>query len=154
MSAPKISGSKRTLTASIVLNAVAHGLGGIAAAQHLSNADLGGVLNKTDDTAGNYRNGNSEMGVVALSLAIKEWGPAFGDQALAPTGYRLCPISVEQTEVAVIARETGAFLAELLTYFADGSLNHQEMLALAKTVRPLMPMLQSLLAQADAIEGV
>lgn len=70
---------------SSALEAIAKALGEIKRADHLTYADLGAVLGKSEDQAAKYCDGTATMDFITFGRGRKEWGSRF-------TGYfdRLC----------------------------------------------------------------
>lgn len=159
MTTRKILGTVRTVTATNVLNAVGKGLSDVASAKSLTNNDLARILNKSDDTVGNYRNSASEMGVTAFAFATEKWGAEFADPLLNELGYRLCPIDAEDGNPHRTATDISHLLASFLEALStdedgDGNpLDHTDVLKLAKFIRPLMPKLQAILDRAEALRS-
>lgn len=80
-----IHGLLGTYSASRALDALARALGEIKAQDHLTYADIGAVLGKSEDQAAKYCDGSATMDAVTFGRGRREWGSRF-------TGYfdRLC----------------------------------------------------------------
>lgn len=77
MSAPQIHGSRRTLSASSVLDAVGDDLLRIKMEDRLRWADLGEVLGKSEDQAAKYADGSASMDVISFAKGRAHWGSRF-----------------------------------------------------------------------------
>lgn len=77
MGKPTFHGRNRTLTASLILGAVADDLAQIKDEDGLTLLDIGRVLGKSDDQAGKYCLGAADMGLVSYSLGRREWNGRF-----------------------------------------------------------------------------
>lgn len=77
MSAPQIHGSRRTLSASSVLDAVGDDLLHIKMEDRLRWADLGEVLGKSEDQAAKYADGSAAMDIVSFAKGRAHWGSRF-----------------------------------------------------------------------------
>jgi succinyl-CoA synthetase alpha subunit len=92
MSTPQIHGRYRTVPASLLLKAIGDALEEIKDEDKATDADLGAVLGKHEDTAARYRTGLAEMPVVSFLRGCREWDGRFANAALGLVGMRLAPI--------------------------------------------------------------
>jgi hypothetical protein len=74
VNAPLIHGTRRTLSASAMLDIIGADLIQIRHEDGLTWSDMGRVLGKSEDQAAKYADGSAEMGVVAYLFARREWG--------------------------------------------------------------------------------
>jgi len=77
MTKPTIHGTRRTLTASSILEAIGGELSLIREQDGLTWKDVGRVLGKSEDQAAKYADGSAEMGIVAFAFAKREWNGRF-----------------------------------------------------------------------------
>ena len=92
MTAPHIHGPYRTVPASLLLSTLGDSLEAIKSEDRATDADLGQVVGKHEDTAARYRTGLAEMGVVSFLRGCREWDGRFANPVLALVGMRLTPI--------------------------------------------------------------
>jgi hypothetical protein len=71
------SGKRPVFSASSVLEALGADLELIKRQDKLTYADIGAVLNKSEDQAAKYCEGTAEMGVVAFARGAREWNGRF-----------------------------------------------------------------------------
>lgn len=77
---PRFHGKAKTVSASDMVNALAGALGEIRQQDHLTWADMGAVLGKSDDQAAKYADGSAVMDITTFWRARAAWGSRF-------TGY-------------------------------------------------------------------
>ncbi len=92
MSEPHIHNRYRTIPASQMLNTLGESLERIKTQDCATDADLGAVLGKSDDTAARYRTGLAEMPVVAFLRGCREWDGRFANDVLGLVGMKLSPV--------------------------------------------------------------
>lgn len=129
MSAPLIHGIGRTVTASLLLEAVADRLSTIRNEDNLRWSDIGGVLHKSEDQAAKYADGSAEMGFVAYARAKLAWGDRFsgGVDALLKAAHT--PVNAHVAQSCVL--RAALALAEALE---DGDLSVEEIRANRSTL--------------------
>lgn len=160
MTARKISPAPRIVTTEMVRTAQGAALGAVKARHGLSNDTMAELLGKSDaKTAKQYLAGESTMDLAAFARALNDpaFGPEFGNQVLGPlAGLNLVSVdsdgshAPDETMTAQVADLSSA----LVKAFMDRRLDHQEILALAKMLRPLMPKFQFVVGEADRLNGV
>jgi hypothetical protein len=148
----------RTLTTSFVRTATGNALGRVKAATGLSNQEIAERLGKSDRaSAADLIAGETTMDLLAFikALADPNFGAAFGNDVLGQTvGMNLCPAGdLDDAGLAGLPVGLSELLTAFLRAYADMKLNHQEVLALAGMLRPLIPHLQSIIAEADRVRG-
>ncbi len=92
MSAPHIHNRYRTVPASLLLGTLGSSLETIKAEDGATDADLGAVLGKHEDTAARYRTALGEMGVVSFLRGCREWDGRFANDVMGLVGMRISPI--------------------------------------------------------------
>lgn len=121
MSKPTIHGKRRAFSASAVLEAVAGDLAQIKAEDHLTYADLGAVLGKSEDQAAKYCAAEADMGLVSYARGKREWNGRFTGSlerlcdATRPgkVDDRLCHTSLLEAALAfAVALQDGDFSPE------------------------------------------
>ncbi len=120
----------------------------------MSDAAIAERLGKENrKSAASYIAGTTSLDLLGFLNAIQddELGDEFGNDVLRLVHRRLCPITAERAPVDQVATEVAGFLTSLLRAWSDKKIDHREKLALAKLLRPLMPKLQAIIADADAV---
>lgn len=77
--------------------------------------------------------------------------PSALDEVLALYGLRLCPAFSKSANDMELAAGLGHSLSELIDRIRDGTRCHLDTLALAELFRPLMPQMQAVIDEADAM---
>jgi hypothetical protein len=96
MTAPQIHPRFRTVPASLLLKTLGESLEAIKSEDEATDADLGAVLGKSDDTAARYRTGLAEMPIVAFLRGCGKWDGRFANAALALVGMKLSPLDAAE----------------------------------------------------------
>ena len=143
MSDQTIHGETAPYSASRALSALGKALGEIKAADHLTYADLGAVLGRSEDQAAKYCEGTATMDAVTFGRAKKEWGGRF-------TGYfdRLCDncqpgrASDRQCESSVLKAALALSVA-----LQDGKITPAEIRAERGTIEDARDALEGLLVK-------
>jgi len=79
--------------------------------------------------------------------------PTALDEVLREFGFCLRPLSAEAANDLTTAAGVISAMGELVRAMDDGRRDHNETLAVAQLLRPYMPALQGILAQADELRG-
>lgn len=128
----------------------------VKARSGMSDTALAERLGKADrKSAVSYIAGTTSLDLHAFLNGIQdeELGDEFGNDVLRLVNRRLCPVTVEPAPVDQVAADLAGFLTSLLRAWSDHRLDHREKLALAKLLRPLMPKLQAIIADADLVRA-
>lgn len=128
MSDPHIHNRYRTIPASKMLNTLGESLERIKSQDGATDADLGAVLGKSDDTAARYRTGLAEMPVVAFLRGCREWDGRFANDVLGLVGMRITPVDAS----SACDRQSVTALCALLAKWSaalenDGQIDDQEL---------------------------
>jgi hypothetical protein len=128
----------------------------------LSQQAIAEKLGKQDrKSAADYLAGDSDPGLIGflLGIADPDLGDEYGNGVLKRVNRRLCPLEEEGGNHHRTAADLSRLVATLLDALsedADGDgdpLDHQDVLALDRIIRPLMPKLQAILSRADRLRG-
>lgn len=76
------------------------------------------------------------------------------DEVLALYGLKICPRGVSPSADMSTIAEMAGVLARFADAISDGHRDHRETLSLADQLRPLLPKLTSIVAEADEYRGV
>lgn len=146
------------------LSVCAQALHRVKARLTLSERDIADLAGKSDRKSGkSYLAGETDMGVVGFlrfAAAIGEIeGPAakaaFVSDVLRPlTGMTAMPVlDAGEIDMDALQLALGHLNLTALKAWVDRRVDHQELLALADDARVVLPMLGSLMAEADRIRG-
>lgn len=131
MTTPHIHGRYRTVPASLLLKTLGDSLEEIKAEDRATDADLGQVLGKHEDTAARYRTALAEMGIVSFLRGCREWDGRFANAALALVGMRLTPLDAgegnDRGSVTALCGLIGEIAAALEN---DGEVDDAELAAM------------------------
>lgn len=75
------------------------------------------------------------------------------DEVLASYGFRLTPLHATAANDMVAAAGVINAMGELVKALSDGKRDHNETLSIASLIRPHMPHLTAILAEADRLRG-
>jgi hypothetical protein len=75
------------------------------------------------------------------------------DELFAGYGLKIAPLHAEAANDLVTAAGVIDAMGELVKAMGDGHRDHNETLAIATLLRPYMPALQAIIAQADVLRG-
>ncbi|WP_404711522.1 hypothetical protein [Sphingomonas sp. MMS24-J13] len=92
MMAGKSAPQHRTVTASLLLDAIGASLQNIADEDRATDADLGAVLGKSKDSAERYRKAIGDMGAISFLRGCAKWDGRFANPVLAQIGMKLVPL--------------------------------------------------------------
>lgn len=140
--------SRRTFSASAVLDAVASELSTIKHEDRLTYADLGALLGKSEDQAAKYCEATAEMGIVAYARAKREWNGRF-------TGAldRLCvdsrPAPQDDRKAQCTILEAALALSVAL---ADGNVTPEEVRANRSTLEGARDAIEAQLNKLRPVE--
>jgi hypothetical protein len=99
--------------------------------------------------------GQSDPGLAGIIEAASDprFGPAFLNGLLSNLLgiHVLAPEDDAGGKLDSLAIGVSTFLTTFLQFYANRNLDHQQMLALAKLLRPMLPELNSIVASADRI---
>lgn len=131
MTAPHIHTPYRTVPASLMLKTLGESLEAIKHEDGATDADLGAVLGKSEDTAARYRTGLAEMPVVSFLRGCREWDGRFANAALALVGMKLAPLNAADGCDRKGFSALCALLAEMAEAVEDdGKIDDTELLAM------------------------
>lgn len=152
----KILPNRHALSSEQILARVAKALLDAKTNSDMTTQALAEALGKEDrKSASGYLAGESDMGLVAFIRAVNH--PALGDEfankVLGPlTARNVCTVDGAPAEsMDALAIGVSAFLNAFLQFYANRHLDHQETLALARLLRPMMPHFHAIIAEADRI---
>ena len=158
MTARKILPVVGPVTTDKVRTVTASALNRVKAETGLTNQAIAERAGKEDrKTAHDLLAGESTMDMVAFLklVADPDFGPAFANDVLSPVaGLTVCaPVDGPMVDLSDVPLNLSELMTGFLRAYADLNLDHRETLALAKMLRPMMPVFQSIIADADRIAG-
>lgn len=92
-----------------------------------------------------------EAHVIFNSLAAD---PTALDEILREYGFTLRPLQIDAANDILTAAGVIKAMGELVRALDDGRRDHNETLAIAQLLRPHLPAMQAIIAQADELRGV
>lgn len=144
MNAPLIHGTRRTLSASAMLDIIGADLIQIRHEDGLTWSDMGRVLGKSEDQAAKYADGSAEMGVVAYLFGRREWGTRLTGRVQAMVDHNRSRIPDSRILPEVLAGAKG--LSEAI---ADGRYCLRDIKANRKEIEDTISACYSLLSKLD-----
>lgn len=142
MNKPLIHGVKRAVPASRILEELGNALGRIRQEDHLTWADIGSHLGKSEDQAAKYADATAEMGAVACFKAWHLWGERFSGGAKALFEHPVARHDAHRAQSCVL--RAALALAEALE---DGELTVQEIHANRSTLENALDAISAQLAR-------
>jgi hypothetical protein len=125
---PTIYVRYRSISASKLVNALAHSLTDIKVEDELTDSDVGAILGKGDDQAAKYRTGLAEMSVTTFMRGCAAWNGRFANEAFAQVGMKLIPLDAgEQTDMQGVTSLMRAVLALQEALEDDGVVDDVEL---------------------------
>ncbi len=146
------------VTTTKVRAVTASALGRFKLATGMTNQAVAEEMGKEDrKTASDLLAGESTMDLGAfLRIARNEdYGAAFANEVMsALAGLTVStPIAGPNVDLSDVPLNLSELMTGWLRAYADMNLDHRETLALAKMLRPMMPIFNGIIADADRIAG-
>ncbi len=149
---PRNRGPVRSETIRSAIGVALHRAKAAGGLSHKAVAEAAGKEDRKSVFA--YLAGATEMGVEALVKlgADERFGDQFLNDVLGPLlGRHVCPVKTEGADVARLPIGLSELMTALLHAWSDQRLDHRETLVLADLIRPLLPHLNAVVAEADRI---
>jgi hypothetical protein len=119
MTGPHIHRRYATVPASLLLETLGKSLTAIRDEDRATDADLAAVLGKSEDSAGRYRAGNGDMGVVSFLRGCRAWDGRFANGVLALVGMKVVPLEAGTGTDRASFSAIAGLLAELAMALED-----------------------------------
>lgn len=160
MSAPNIHRQDRTVSGSFLLEQLGDSLREIKRDDRLTDADLGRVLGKHEDSVAGYRGGNGDMGVVSFLFGCEKWDGRFANPVLRQLGLHMMRVprvmATQQGLLELLARksrEVSDLTTAIISGLSDGKFSQADARLALREAHELLDVLLAMIAELETIEA-
>ena len=123
----QIYGRHRTVSATMLIEALGESLQRIKDEDGATDSDIGRVLGKSKDSAERHRKGLGDMGVVSFLLGCATWNGRFSNDVLAKIGMKIVPLDADVVNERCAASALTRLLLEMSLALEDGRIDDREL---------------------------
>jgi transcriptional regulator with XRE-family HTH domain len=150
---PPIHGKNRFVSASMMLDAMGRALFAIRNEDHLSYADMGQALGKSEDQVAKYCSGTAAMDAPTFLRACSVWNGRFSSAVFSLIGQYVAPSDAQPINCQTAVIDVTRFLLDLQIALADRTVNDSELSAMRGVIEAAGQIIDGLRARLAALSA-